>query len=171
MSISITAKSSSQVHYSITQSISNQRVISDSETTIVSSNYSYGTGNLQINTIAKATGVLSSGDSTILDLNSVSVDNFGVTYNVSFDKVKSILVSNTETSKGADISIKATGTYPFTDIFNGGSGNLLIKPYSSFIYNDPFDGITITPSGNNRLEIFDIGGSGASYSVTILGIS
>lgn len=167
MAKTIQAKVLSQVQYSFQDTINNQ-TRSDADATQNAAEYTYGTGNLQVNGIVRSTGVLASGGSTVLDLQSLSIDVFGATQVVSFDNVKTLLISNTATTLGYDMSIQATGVGGATGFYNGGSGNNIVKPYSSFMYNDPYTGVDVTT--NNTIHLHDVGGSGTSYSYTVMGI-
>jgi hypothetical protein len=130
--------------------------------------YTEGTGVFQINAVVKATGVLPSGATAQLDLTSLSRTQFGVTYTVPFSGIKAIQVNNLATASGLDINIRATGTGAFTNLFNGGSGNLLIKPYSAFAYGDPYGSLRTSPTQKN-IQLRNTSNSGVPYSVTVFG--
>ena len=166
MTIKVTASSQVRTTYNFTET-SSTSVRSNLETVNSSPSYTYGTGVFEINAGIKNTGVLPSGGATIVDLQSMSSTAFGVTSTVAFTGVKNVTVYNTSTTQGRDINIRATGSNAFTSLFNGGSGNLLIKPYSSFSYSDPY-GLTVTGSQKN-LSLFDVSGSGATYEICVLG--
>jgi hypothetical protein len=82
--------------------------------------------------------------------------------------VKHFSVYNDSTTEGYDFTVTATGTNAFTNIFNGGSGNLVVKPYSSFSYNDVYTGTVVTAS-NKAFELNDQG-SGVNYKILVLGL-
>ena len=148
------------------------------------SSYSYPTGvtigSSEANLSVKQTGVLDSGSSVNIDLTSVEKQVFNAgsscggvgagSVAAQFSGVRFIGVVNDSTASGYDISITATGSNPFTDLFNGGSGNLLIKPSSFFAYNDPYGSLRTSTSSKN-IQINDVGGSGANYTAIILGDS
>ena len=169
----IQAKTLAQIQYSIYED-GNSAARSDADSTQYSSNYTYGTGSFQVNSIIRNTGVVASGSNLPINFGSYNTNYFGATGVVNFQKVKSIIISNTSTSSGVDLNIRATGTNAATGFFNGGSGNLVIKPYSSFIYNDPYDGVNV--SSLNRLQLHNVASTSgstsgvASYNITIMGI-
>jgi hypothetical protein len=138
------------------------------------SSYSYPTGvtigSSEADLSVKQTGVLDSGSYVNIDLTSIEKDSFNVDGVADFSGVRFIGVINDSTASGYDISITATGSNPFTDLFNGGSGNLLIKPSSFFAYNDPYGSLRTSTSSKN-IQINDVGGSGANYTAIILGDS
>lgn len=169
MTKTITAKALAYVQFTINDTISSSNVLTSSNSTQNAANYTYGTGNFQVTDIVNYTGVLNSGESLVFDLQAFPAEVFGISYDVNFSKIKCITIQNSSTYQGSDLSIRATGVNPLDDIFNGGSGNILVKPYSSYIYNDPYGGITISGS-NSKISLHDHGGSGAGYSITILGM-
>ena len=62
----------------------------------------------------------------------------------------------------------STSSNACTNLFNGGSGNLLVKPYSGFTYNDPYDGFVVSTS--QRYVYLDDLGSGVTYKIFVLGL-
>jgi hypothetical protein len=135
----------------------------------LSSSYSYGSGNNQINNGVSITGTLSSGQSTRFDLTSISQNTFNSNQSIPFTGIKHISVYNKSDTDGYEFTVMATGTNACTNLFNGGSGNLLIKPYSSFSYNSPYTAF-ITNTGQRYLYLTDTG-SGTSYKIMILGLT
>lgn len=166
MTIKVVASSQVKTTYNFTET-SSTSVRSNLETVNSAPAYTYGSGNFEINAGVKNTGVLPSGGATIIDLASMSSTSFGITSTVAFTGVKNVTVYNTSTVQNRDINIGATGSNAFTNLFNGGSGNLLIKPYSSFSYSDPYS-LAVTGSQKN-ISLFDVSGSGATYEICVLG--
>lgn len=169
----IQAKTLAQIQYTIYEGAGNLSK-SDADSTQYSADYTYGSGSFQVNSIVKNTGTIASGSNLPINLGSYSINHFGATGVVNFQRVKSIIISNTSTSSGVDLNIRATGANAATGFFNGGSGNLVIKPYSSFIYNDPYGGVNV--SSLNRLQLHNVASTSgstsgvASYNITIMGI-
>lgn len=142
-------------------------LVSDYSITQNIASFIYGSGEGQINAAVQNTGILSSGSFINIDLRSVPKNILGYTSTVSFTGIKGFCLVNNSTSRNSNIAIRATGTNAFTNLFNGGSGNLLVKPSAGFIYIDPY-GIPVS-TGNKNIQIFDIGGSGASYTYSVFG--
>lgn len=174
MAKTIDAKTIGQIQYNYTENDS-QRSRTDSDTTRFSCNYTYGTGVMQVNSIIKTTGTIASGGSVFIDFSSIAFSSFGMSGLADVNYVKSILISNTSADSGIDLAIRATGVNAATGFFNGGSGNLLIKPFSSYMYNDPYGGVNVATS-NNKLQLHNVSATSgstsgiASYSLTIMGI-
>ena len=167
MALTISAVNSLTSNFSLTESESTKNLsLSDSST--VSCNFSYGVSGNQVTNAASATGVITSGGSVQIDLYSLDQTTFNSTQPISFTGVKNFSVFNLDTEEGYDITISATGTDACTNLFNGGSGNLLVKPTSGFIYNDPFSGFVV--SSGNRYVYLNDSGSGVTYSVLVFGL-
>ena len=158
MTITVSASSLVKTSFNFTETQSST-IRSENESLTSNRAYTYGSGNFEIDAAVKTTGVLPSGGSVIFDVTSMSNTSFGITSTVAFSGVKTI--------QGRDINIRATGANAFTNIFNGGSGNLLIKPYSSFTYSDPYR--LSTSSTQKNISLFDVSGSGATYEICVLG--
>lgn len=173
MAKSISAKSASLIKYSFSDT-DGGKSITDSDSTERKCEYTYGTGNFQVNSIVRNTGIVDSGANIEIDFSSYPFSSIGLNGTVTYNSIKSILISNTSTDEGIDISVMATGTNAAVDIFNGGSGNLLIKPYSSFVVNDPYSGIDV--STNSKIHIHNVAtasgstSGNASYSITVMGV-
>ena len=167
MTITVAAKSLTNTQFNFTESISG-KVTSDNVSLVSNCPFTYGSGTFQIDAAVNITGVLSSGGYVNFDMRAMTKQYFDLTSTVPFSGIKNLCIANISTVSGYDISIKATGTDGLTTLFNGGSGNLLLKPYGAFSYTDPYRGLRTTPT-NAKITLLDIGGSGASYSMTILG--
>tara|TARA_R100000005_G_C4995849_1_gene202715 strand:+ start:493 stop:1008 length:516 start_codon:yes stop_codon:yes gene_type:complete len=147
--------------------------VSDSRTGNLgyTSSLTSGTGSLQIDAVFNLdTYAIVSGDELSLDLTSLSQPMLGATLDVSFNNLKSIAIRNTSTTVGEDISIRATGSNAFTAPFNGGSGNLLVKPASSYIYSDPYTGATVD-SSNKNFQITNEGTGTININIVAVGVT
>lgn len=123
---------------------------------------------LQINYGALASGTIAGSGKVYFDLQSFPKKALGDTVNITFTNLKSMVVENQATEYGRDIQIGATGANAFTEPFNGGAGNVLIKPYAVYQYSDPISGATVD-SSNKDFFIEDTFGSGMLYTVIVVG--
>lgn len=167
MAISISATKISSVNFTLSETNGNE-AISLSDSSSASMAYIYGTGNSEITNCISITGTLPSGGSTQIDLYSIDQTTFGTTQSIAFTGIKNFTLQNTSRTKGYDFTVAATGGSACTNLFNGGSGNLLVKPYSDFSYNDPFDGFVVNSS--QRYVYLNDAGSGVSYKLFVLGL-
>lgn len=166
----IVAKALTQTQFTYQETVG-QQTRTDADLTQNSCDYTYGTGNFQVTAILKATGHIPSGSRVEINLAQFPVNMLSVVTSGAFSKFKNITVANTSTaSSGIDINIRATGSAGVSGLFNGGSGNLLIKPYGSFFYNDPYAGIDI--SVNSRLQLHNMSPTSGvcTYAITVMGI-
>jgi len=178
MATSLTAYNKNTLYFNFND---NDTQSTNIATSIATSNYTYGTGAFKAEAGAYITGILPSGGVVELDLTQVSENFFGVSGEVQYSGIKFLGVSNTSvvdtgiwpaltgtnTVETFDITVTATGLNGLSGLFNGGSGNVMVTPYSTFSYNDPYTGVR-TSELNNKIQINDMG-SGALYSFIILG--
>lgn len=167
MSITISAAYINKNTFSLTDSNGNESTrINDSRNQSVE--YTYGSGDNQVTNATSVTGILASGGSTQIDLQAISQRTFNGSQSISFTGIKNITVYNQSSAEGYDCIIAATGSNACTNLFNGESGNLIIKPLSDFSYNDPFTGVEV--SASQRYLYLNDQGSGVTYKVMILGL-
>jgi|10_taG_2_1085330.scaffolds.fasta_scaffold00467_14 hypothetical protein len=128
-----------------------------------------GTGSEEINYGVIASGNLPSGGKQYFDLRALEKEVFDLVTSVQFNQVKSIIFENRQTLSGVDIHVYSTGTLALDTLFNGGTGNVLIKPKSCYIYSDPTAGLVV--DGTNREVILGDGavGSGAAFTLVVVG--
>ena len=170
MSISISAPFNFATSFSIIESDGNKSIsLSDSSST--SNTYYYEANASGVSSITNAvaiTGNLSSGVSSTIDLYALDQKTINSTQTIQFTGIKSIAILNNSTTEGYYFAIQATGSNACTNLFNGGSGNLLVKPYSFFSYNDPYSGFVVSPS--QRYIYLDDHGSGVNYKIFVFGL-
>lgn len=167
MAFTISASRSVSANFALVETNGNES-LSLSDSTSSSSAYLYGVSGNEVSNAVAITGLLSSGGTTVIDLYSIPQTTFKTTQSIAFTGIKYIEIDNISTTEGYDFTVCATGTNPCTNLFNGGSGNLLVKPRSSFSYNDPFTGFIV--SSTNRNIALDDGGSGVNYKIVIFGL-
>ena len=176
---SVRATVTSDISFSYTETSTTATQRNESDKLGYSYTYAYGSGtgvvagddysSGTINAGVKLFGQLDALGTDIIDMSSIPKELFGGEYNLNYDVVKSIVLQNRSTSFNSDISVIATGATALTGMFNGGSENVLIKPSSTYIFNDPY-GTAIQVDANHKdLYLYDTNGSGALYSVVIVG--
>jgi hypothetical protein len=163
----VVAKAENSVYFNFSDTNSNGLLVSDISTTSSVADFTYGSGTLEIDAAIQNTGVLPSGGSLNINLNSLTKTYLNYSSTVSLSGVKAIIISNLSTESGRNIRVMATGSNAFTNMFNGGSGNLIIRPYGSHVYIDPWK--TVVSASQKNIQLFDVSGSGASYSYSVLG--
>jgi len=160
MALSITSTYTNKISFTLSDdSGTSSASLNDSKN--LNSSFTYGSGNNNATNGVAVTGVIPSGSVSQIDLYAMPQSTFASTQNIAFTGVKHFSVYNESTTEGYDFTVQATGSNACTNLFNGGSGNLLVKPYSSFSYNDPYDGFVVS-TGQRYVYLADQG-SGASY--------
>lgn len=133
-----------------------------------SKNLTDGTGALNINYGVISSGNIPSGGKSYFDFRALEKKVFDLNTTVQFNQIKSIIFENRETSSGINYTIYATGSLALTDLFNGGSGNLILRPRATHIYSDITGGVVV--DGTNREVVLDdVDGSGAAFTMLVVG--
>lgn len=130
-----------------------------------------GTGELQINSVySLQSQQIDPSASYSLDFTNVTQSIVGGSMTLSFNNIKSICVHNAATVTGEDLSARATGSNAFTAPFNGGSGDILVKPVSAYSYSDPYTGATVDGS-NKNFQVHNNGTGTGTFSVIVVGVT
>lgn len=162
----VTAKGFVQLQTNFTDAVTGT-IVADNSATQNVLNMTYGAAGLLIDAAVTNTGILASGQTLTINLQSLTKTFLGYTSTVVLSGIKGFCVANLATASGQDINVRATGTNAFTNLFNGGSGNLLIKPYSAFIYTDPYK--TPVATGQKNVQLVNVSNTGIPYSYTVAG--
>lgn len=134
-----------------------------------SQSLSAGIASTQIDAAWNLTTGISAGAAVYLDFTALSQEIFDSSYTINFTGVRGFAIKNSANSGGEDIAIKATGSDALTALFNG-TGNLLVKPSSSFLYSDPYGAVDVD-SSNKNIQIHNNGTEEISVSVIAVGVS
>ena len=117
---------------------------------------------------------IASGDTGVYDLRDLQQSSFGANYSLALTGIKGLIIKNHSTGLNEILTLKATGTNAFTNIFHGGSGGpqgVKIGPGGAYFYSDPFWGTPVT-SSNSVLNLINVGsGSGAQNYNTGIPVS
>jgi hypothetical protein len=117
---------------------------------------------------------IASGATGVYDLRSLSQSSFGTSYSVPLSGLKGLIIRNHATGVNEMLTLKATGTNAFTNLFHGGTGGpvgVKIPPGGAYFYSDPFWGTPVTAS-NSVLNLINVGsGSGINNYNTGIQVS
>jgi len=122
-----------------------------------------------------------SGATGVYDLSSLAQSSFGASYSMTLTGLKALIIRNHATGVNEMLTLKATGTNAFTNLFHGGSGGpvgVKIPPGGAYFYSDPFWGTPVTAS-NSVLNLINVGSglgdenynTGIAVSIIIAGTS
>jgi len=179
MTIKASASFNNRVNYSVADTYGNiSQTDSDSQT--ITSSYTHGTGDFQINTAVSISGTLGSGEFKSLDLYNSTTGilkvNLGITGGVPMDNVKHISIYNISKTEGVNMEISNTGTFGLAGFIGDAAsqtGVTAIRPYSSFTYNNPYgsrhDAFANIENESKFIFLKDAG-LGASYKALIMGV-
>lgn len=130
-----------------------------------------GTGSLGVNGVFNLqSGLIDPSGSHLIDFSSLSQGIVGGTMTLTFNNIKSLCITNLSSTTGEDLSVRATGSNTFTEPFNGGSGNILVKPAASYVYSDPYTGATVDGS-NKNLQIYNAGTGTGAFTIIAVGVT
>jgi hypothetical protein len=136
-----------------------------------SQSLSSGTGSTKVNSVYSSfSHSLTSGSELSLDFSSLSQDIAGGSMSISMNNLKSVVVYNSSTSAGEDVLVRATGSNALTEVFNGGSGNLSVKPSATYMYSDPYTG-AVVDSSNKNFQIANNGTGTILIDIIAVGVS
>ena len=174
MAISASASNNDASNYTLTETLGGN-VSTKQGNLSLSQTISYGTGNLtggsvQANAFTNNTGVISGGNTLEIDFRAITQSSARSTYTVEFDQIRTVRFSNTSSTTGTQLYIRATGEFGLSGVFNNQSGNLKISPRTSFTYSDYLDETPVTAS-NKNLYVYNPGSSVVSYNLITMGIS
>lgn len=127
-----------------------------------------GSGSGAVNAVWHYSGVLPSGGSVTFDFQALSRTIFEETASIGFSKIRAIIIKNKSETAGEHITVAATGTTPFIDLFSG-TGAYVIHPTAALPAANPLHGWTIT-SSNRKLSIADSSGQGVAYEIAVVGV-
>tara|TARA_R110000751_G_scaffold126785_1_gene228771 strand:+ start:1148 stop:2263 length:1116 start_codon:yes stop_codon:yes gene_type:complete len=168
MTLNTTASLSADIVFQ-QQEIDNNSVDNRQGSVGYSQSLTSGKGSLQINSVYNVQSVqIAPSSSYSLDFSSLSQPIMGGYMTISFNNIKSICVSNLSTTTGEDLSVRATGSNTLTSPFNGGSGNILVKPAAAYVYSDPYAGSTVDGS-NKNFQIYNNGIGTGTFTLVVVG--
>ena len=180
MANTVSSPPSIGITYSITDS-SSDATLTESTAVTRSIVFSDGTGTGLVNMGMSASGYLPSGGFITKDFKSLTKTIFGSDITLDFTNVKGIVVGATWAGPSGSgipsgypvenipfLSINATGSNGFTDLFNGETGNVYVGHRGSWSYVS-FTGIP-TSSTQRNINLLD-SGSGIAYEMIAVGVT
>ena len=171
--LTVTATISNDISYTIVKLGSNTQSESASlaySQALTSPTGTYSASALQINYGVLQSGSVPASGKVSFDLKAFEKESFGASANISFTKIKSILVENRNTSYGEDLIIGATGTKAFTEPWNN-SGGGSIKPYAVWSYSDPISGAVVDATNKEFVIQNNNTGTPILYTTIAVGVT
>jgi hypothetical protein len=167
MAISSSANLRSSIDTSVTDNTDNKRTFVKSFNNGFLYSYTQGVGTGNINNGVFISGSIASGESVFFDMRSLVEEGFGTTSTYTFDRLGAFNIYNMSHASGADLWVRATGvgatasnpgggSNAWTNLFGDqstSSGDLRIKPYSTFQVNDPYNTLAVTDT-NRYVSLF-----------------
>lgn len=164
MSVNTTSTLTSKIGFQIITNNANESSFINNTTTLAA-----GTGASQANYGVYNQLEIAANETLYLDFQALIKPVLDAETTISFATVKAIGVFNEESTYGRDVAIQATGN-GLTNVFNGGTGNVLVKPQSVYQYFDIISGIAIAGS-NSDLQLVNLSATGVTVSYSVVGIT
>jgi len=180
MATTATVTISSDIYYTVVEEVDQFNINRYSNSLDYSLVYNYGTGQLgsginsgtpttsQVNLFVKSSGTISGGENVVIDFEAYPKYNIGLESTISFSGLKGLVIENMNSGTGEILNIRATGSNAFTNMFNGGSGNVNINPLGTYMYTDIYD--TDVTSTNRLLYIHNDTSTGIGYQIIAVGV-
>lgn len=120
--------------------------------------------------------MIASGTTLALNFAEISQPIVGSQFTIAFTGIKSLIIFNQNTGVGQQVAVRTTGDNALSGMFNGGTGNVLIKPEGSYMYSDIYHGLSVGTGANQQRNIYigntvDVmppyGGAGSAYSTGV----
>jgi len=106
-----------------------------------------------------------------LDLNALANTIFGSTVTINFAKVKAILIVNTATTAGEDLTVGGAAAQEWTAWVGAAGDKVRIPADSCLLITNRKNGWTVTNGASDTLRITNAGTGSITYKIAILGTS
>ncbi len=106
-----------------------------------------------------------------LDLTALTRTVFGSVLMVNFAKVKSLLIVNTATAAGEDLTFGAAATNAWTGPFGAGTHTLEVPAASSVLLVNRKTGWSVANASSDILRIANSGTANITYRIALVGTS
>ena len=174
MAISASASNNDASNYTVTETLGGN-VSTRQGTSNLTQTITYGTGDLTVgavqgNAFCNNTGVISGSNYLQIDFRAITQSSAKCTYTVEYDQIRTIRFTNTSSTTGTELYIRATGSNPLDVVFNNQSGNLKIGPRTAFTYSD-YLGDSPVSASNRYLYVHNDGNENVTYNLITIGIS
>jgi len=171
MAVTASATPSLNISYRLSQT--SRKLTAHEEASIGYTAFSFGdgTGIGGVNFGLRQTGLLPSGGSISIDLQSITKHLFNTGINVNFSDVKGVIFTNSSTTDSATppyFNIVASGVDGFSGLFNSGSGDIRLRPQSTWSLTN-YQGISTGPT-DKKVSLID-SGSGIGYEFLVVGVT
>lgn len=122
--------------------------------------------------------IIPSGGTGTFNFKDLQQSIFNTSITIPMTGLKSLVISNKNTGIAEYLLINTTGSNAFTNLFNGGTGNVKVNAGGAFVYADPLWGSAVTAS-NKYLYVVNAGkehgndtaNTGIKVSVVAVGIT
>ena len=117
------------------------------------------------------TRTLAAGASDDLDLNSLTNTLFGSTVTINFAKVKFLLLVNTSTVAGDDLTLGGAASQEWTAWVGAAGDKVRVPADSCLLVSNKKNGWTVVNGSSDVLRIGNVGSAAVTYKIVLAGTS
>jgi hypothetical protein len=130
-----------------------------------------GTAADQADKIWHDSRTLASGASDDLDLNALTNTIFGSTVTINMAKVKAILIVNTATTAGEDLTVGGAAAQEWTAWVGAAGDKVRVPADSCLLITNRKSGWSVTNGASDTLRVTNTGAGSITYKIAVLGTS
>ena len=153
------------------QDVDSLTTISDTSKLIFKHSFSDGTAADQADLLWYDERTVATAANDDLDLTALTRSVFGSVLTVTFAKVKSLLIVNTATTAGEDLTIGAAASNAWAGPLGGSSHTLRVPADSPVLMVNRKTGWSVVDSSSDILRIANSGTADITYRIAIVGTS
>jgi hypothetical protein len=170
MSDTLTAQIKSSLHWLFQESLDLTTVEDDAKLEYDES-LADGTSDNQADKVWHDSRTLAAAASDDLDLTSLANTIFGSTVTISFAKFKAVLIVNTSTTTGDDLTVGGAASQEWTAWVAAAGDKVRVPANSCLLISNKKTGWTVTDGSSDTLRITNTGAGSITYKIAILGTS
>ncbi len=130
-----------------------------------------GTADDQADKVWHDSRTLAAAASDDLDLTALVHTIFGSTVTISFAKIKAILIVNTSTTTGDDLTVGGAASQEWTAWVAAAGDKVRVPADSCLLISNKKTGWTVTDGASDTLRITNAGANPVTYKIAVLGTS
>jgi hypothetical protein len=130
-----------------------------------------GTADDQADKVWHDSRTLASGASDDLDLTALTNTIFGSTVTIDFVRIKAILIVNTATTAGEDLTVGGAAAQEWTAWVAAAGDKVRVPADSCLLITNKKTGWTVTDGASDTLRITNTGAGSITYKIAMLGTS
>ena len=170
MADTLTAQIKSSLHWLFQESLDLATVEDDAKLEY-DKTLADGTADDQADKVWHDSRTLAAAASDDLDLTALTHTIFGSTVTISFAKIKAVLIINTSTTTGDDLTVGGAAAQEWTAWVAAAGDKVRVPADSCLLISNKKTGWTVTNGASDTLRITNAGANPVTYKIAVLGTS